>query len=214
MAPIVTTGISVVGKTLSHASSLCWRPCPRKILELCMSSLRPSHAFFRRIEKQRAMLIFQPMPTFLDICVSALHRGHANLPGSLEGALEAAVQLQKGVGNHGPAPRGLLERMAELLRRGVLDPSMVYAFLMTNGGQQVPQAKSKAKARARSRAMTNEEAEQTPDVSLPRPPPERPPIVFERCETLEPSTARPKVRISRKSQPRNAEEIIGASAQE
>ena len=104
--------------------------------------------------------------------------------------------------------------MAELLRRGVLEPSMVYAFLMTKGGQQVPQAKSKAKAQARSQAMTNEGAEQTPDVSLSRPPPERPPIVFERGETLEPSTARPKVRISRKSRPRNAEEIIGASAQE
>ena len=73
---------------------------------------------------------------------------------------------------------------------------MVYAFPMTKGGQQVPQAKSKAKARARSRAMTNG-AEQTPDVSLPRPPHERPPIVFVRDETLEPSNARPKVRISR-----------------
>ena len=81
---------------------------------------------------------------------------------------------------------------------------MVYVFLMTKGGQQVPQAKSKAKARARSRAMTNEGAEQTPDVSPPRPPPERPPIVFVRGETLEPSTARPKVRISR----------IGGPAQE
>ena len=54
------------------------------------------------------------------------------------------------------------------------------AFLTTKGGQQVPQAKSKAKARARNRAMTNEGAEQTPDVSPPRPPSERPPILFVR----------------------------------
>ena len=47
------------------------------------------------------------------------------------------------------------QRMAELLRRGVLEPSMVYAFLMMKGGQQVPQAKSKAKARARSQATTD-----------------------------------------------------------
>ena len=39
-------------------------------------------------------------------------------------------------------------RMAELVRRGLLKPSMLYAFLMTKGGQQVPQPKSKAKARA------------------------------------------------------------------
>ena len=45
----------------------------------------------------------------------------------------------------------------------------------------------------------SEGAEQTPDVSPPRLPPERPPTVFVRGETLEPSTARPKVRISRKS---------------
>ena len=101
-------------------------------------------------------------------------------------------------------------RMAELLRRGVLEPSMVYAFLMTKGGQQVPQPKSKAEARARCREMMSEGAEQTPDASPPRPPPERPPTVFVRGETLEPSTARPKVRISRKSQP----QIIGDPAQE
>ena len=75
---------------------------------------------------------------------------------------------------------------------------MVYAFLMTKGGQQVPQAKSKAKARG------------APDVSPPRPPPERPPDVFVRGETLEPSTARPKVRISRKSRLGDAEETIVA----
>ena len=42
---------------------------------------------------------------------------------------------------------------------------MVYAFLMTKGGQQVPQRKSKAKAQARCREMMSEGAEQTPDVS-------------------------------------------------
>ena len=42
---------------------------------------------------------------------------------------------------------------------------MVYAFLMTKGGQQGPQPKSKAKARARSRKMMSEGVEQTPDVS-------------------------------------------------
>ena len=40
------------------------------------------------------------------------------------------------------------QRMAELLRRGVLEPSLACAFLMTKGGQRIPQAKSKAKARA------------------------------------------------------------------
>ena len=37
------------------------------------------------------------------------------------------------------------QRMAELLRRGVLEPSLAYAFLMTKGGQRIPQVKSKAK---------------------------------------------------------------------
>ena len=87
---------------------------------------------------------------------------------------------------------------------------MVCAFLMTKGGQQVPQSKSKAKARARSREIFNVGAEETPDVSTPRPPPERPPMVFVRGETLEPSTARPKVRISRKSRP----QILGDPVQE
>ena len=70
---------------------------------------------------------------------------------------------------------------AGLLRRGVLEPSMVCASFMTKGGQQVPQAKSKAKARARrSQEMMNEGVEQIPDVSPPRPQPERPPTVFVR----------------------------------
>ena len=95
------------------------------------------------------------------------------------------------------------QRMADLLRRGALEPSMAYAFLMTKGGLKIPQSKSKAKARARNRATTSEGAESAPDKSPPRLPPERPPMVFERGETLEPSAARPKVRISRKSRPRD-----------
>ena len=83
------------------------------------------------------------------------------------------------------------QRMAELLRRGVLELSMVCAFLMTKGGQQ-----------------------ETAEVSHPRPPPERPPIVFARGETLALSSARPKVRILQKSRPRNAEETIEDPAQE
>ena len=79
------------------------------------------------------------------------------------------------------------QRMAELLRRGVLEPSLAYAFLMTKGGQRIPQAKSKAKARA------------TPDTSPPRLPPERPPMVFTRGETMEPSNAGPEVRTSRRA---------------
>ena len=139
----------------------------------------------------------------------------------LEGALEAALRLQRGVRKYGPAPRARsseapdadareierlarrveqdIQRMAELLRRGVLEPSLAYAFLMTKGGQRIPQAKSKAKARARSRATTSEGAEAAPDMSPPRLPPERPPMVFVRGETMEPSTARPKVPISRRS---------------
>ena len=86
--------------------------------------------------------------------------------------------------------------MAELLRRGVLEPSLAYAFLMTKGGQRIPQAKSKAKAGASSRASTSEGAEAAPDTSPPRLPPERPPMVFTRGETMEPSNAGPEVRTS------------------
>ena len=130
----------------------------------------------------------------------------------LEPALEAALLLQKGIWKHGP-PRGPLEReaskllaqmrgeaerlarrleaasqrMADLLRLEVLEPSLAYAFLMKTGGQQVPPG-------------TDEEGDViAPDMSPPRIPPERPPVAFVRRETLEPSTARPKVRISRKS---------------
>ena len=88
------------------------------------------------------------------------------------------------------------QRMAELLRRGVLEPSLAYAFLMTKGGQRIPQAKSMAKARASSRATTSEGAEAAPDTSPPRLPPERPPMVFTRGETMEPSNAGPEVRTS------------------
>ena len=94
------------------------------------------------------------------------------------------------------------QRMAELLRRGVLEPSLAYAFLMKKGGQRIPQAKSKAKARASSRATTSEGAEAAPDMS---PPP--------RGETMEPSNARPKVRISRRSRPREAEEVASSPTQ-
>ena len=88
------------------------------------------------------------------------------------------------------------QRMAELLRRGVLEPSLAYAFLMAKGGQRIPQAKSKAKARANSRAMTSEGAEAAPDTSPPRLPPERPLMVFTRGETMVPSNAGPEVRTS------------------
>ena len=70
------------------------------------------------------------------------------------------------------------QRMAELLRRGVLEPSLAYAFLMTKGGQRIPQAKSKAKARASSRATTSEGAEAAPDTS----PPWNPLMLVQRCE--------------------------------
>ena len=91
------------------------------------------------------------------------------------------------------------QRMAELLRRGVLEPSLAYAFLMTKGGQRIPQAKSKAKARASSRATTSEGAEAAPHTSPPPLPPERPPMVFTRGETMEPSNAGPEVRTSRRA---------------
>ena len=95
------------------------------------------------------------------------------------------------------------QRMADLLRRGVLEPSLAYAFLMKRGGQQVPEGKTKAKGRTRGRtrgrAPTNEGAVSAPDVSPPCLQLERPPIAFVRGETLAPSTARLKVRISRKS---------------
>ena len=91
------------------------------------------------------------------------------------------------------------QRMADLLRRGVLEPSLAYAFLMKREEQQVPEGKTKAKGRTRGRAPTNEGAVSAPDVSPPCLQPETPPIAFVRGETLAPSTARLKVRISRKS---------------
>ena len=102
------------------------------------------------------------------------------------------------------------QRMAELLCRGVLEPSLAYAILMTKGGQRIPQTKSKANARASSRATTSEGAEAADDTSPPRLPPERPPMVFTKGETMEPSNARPKVRISRRSRPREAEEVASS----
>ena len=56
--------------------------------------------------------------------------------------------------------------------------------------------RSKAKARASSRVLTSEGAEAAPDTSPPRLPPERPPMVFTRGETMEPSNAGPEVRTS------------------
>ena len=51
------------------------------------------------------------------------------------------------------------QRMAELLRRGLLEPSTVYAFLMTKGGQQVPQANPGPKLGQENWAMAYEGAE-------------------------------------------------------
>ena len=89
------------------------------------------------------------------------------------------------------------QRMAELLRRGVLEPLLAYAFLMTKGGQRIPQAKSKAKARANSRATTSEGAKAAltrhRHVSRQR---DRPWCLFMRGETMEPSNAGPEVRTS------------------
>ena len=64
MAPVVTTGVPIVGKkpfsrvivVLEPRLSFCI--VPRKILELCVSSLRPSHAIFA-VLKKGAVLIFQ-----------------------------------------------------------------------------------------------------------------------------------------------------------
>ena len=60
----------------------------------------------------------------------------------------------------------------------------------------------------------SEGAEAAPDMSPPRLPPERPPMVFTRGETMEPSTARPKVRTSRRSRPREAEEVASFPTQD
>ena len=70
------------------------------------------------------------------------------------------------------------QRMADLLRRAVLEPSLAYALLMKKGGQQAPAAKTKAKSQRRGRTPTNGAG--ALDVSPPRPPPERPPTVFVR----------------------------------
>ena len=115
--------------------------------------------------------------------------GSIGAPGTDAGEAERLARRQEAVS----------QRMADLLRQGVLEPSLAYAFLMKKGGQQVPVAESKAKGRTRGQAPTNEGAVIAPDVSPPRLPPEKPPIAVVRGETLEPSTARPKVRISRRS---------------
>ena len=90
----------------------------------------------------------------------------------LEPALEAALLLQKGdpEARLGPARtsrersieasgtdaggverlarrlEAVSQRMADLLRREVLDPSLAYAFLMKQGGQQAPAAKTNDRA--------------------------------------------------------------------
>ena len=137
----------------------------------------------------------------------------------LEGALEAALQQQKGVRKHGPTPRGPPEREASRLltqvrgkwsvwrtewkntvhawlsswRRGVLEA--FDGVCLPDDEERTAGCHSpnpRPKLGARSREMMSEGAEQTHDVSPPRLPPERSPIVFVRGETLEPSTARPK----------------------
>ena len=106
MAPIVTTGVLIVEKkNLSHTSCLCWGPCqsfsivPREIHELCVSSLRQSHAIFTIlqgltpswsrnfrnayrpsscfIEKKKNMPDLSTNTHILELCVSSLHIGHA-----------------------------------------------------------------------------------------------------------------------------------------
>ena len=58
MAPLVTAGVSIVGKNFSRVILELYGPrhsfciVPRKILELCVSSLRPSHAIFAVFEKR------------------------------------------------------------------------------------------------------------------------------------------------------------------
>ena len=61
--------------------------------------------------------------------------------------------------------RTVSQRMAELLRRWVLEPSLAYAFLMKRRGQQVPEAKTKAKGRTRGQAPTNEGYVSAPGVT-------------------------------------------------
>ena len=108
-------------------------------------------------------------------------------PGTDAGDVERLTRRLEAVSQH----------MADLL--GCRNRRWSYAFLMKKGGQQVPMAETKGKGRTRGRVPTNEGTVMAPDVPPPSPPPERPPSAFARGETLEPSTARPKVRISRKS---------------
>ena len=89
---------------------------------------------------------------------------------------------------------GVGQRVADLLRREGLEG---VRFPQKKGGQQAPAAKTKAKSRVGAGHRRMKELELLL-VSPPRPPPEGPPVAFVRGETLEPSTARPKVRISRK----------------
>ena len=79
MAPIVTTGVSIAGeKTFSHVILVLgghvnlFCIVPRKIVKLCVSSLRQGHAIFTVLRKNSCagtMLILQPVTTFLELCM-------------------------------------------------------------------------------------------------------------------------------------------------
>ena len=87
--------------------------------------------------------------------------------------------------------------MAELLRRGVLEPSLAYAFLMKKrrATDSTGQIQGQRLGQAAGRRQVKE-PELPPDTSPPRLPPERPLVVFTRGETMVPSNAGPEVRTS------------------
>ena len=158
---------------------VCWRPLHDG--RQCGPSWRAKRMSQCRRSRQNSQRWSRPSPTRIVFCLD---------PVTLESAGSSTAAAERGEEVR-PRPKGSprassveapitdareVERvahrveqyslhMAGLFRRGVLEPSMVYAFFMTKGGQQVPQPKSKAKARARSREMMKEGVEQTPDVS-------------------------------------------------
>ena len=72
MAPVVTTGVSNEGK-----NSLTRHPHAEGHANLSVSFHgRSSNCACHPCAE--AMQIFQPIPTFLELCVSAMHRSHAN----------------------------------------------------------------------------------------------------------------------------------------
>ena len=92
------------------------------------------------------------------------------------------------------------QRMAGLLRRGVLEPSLAYAFLMTKG--RATDSTDQIQGQSSGNQPGDDKWRSLrlpPDTSPPRPPPERPPMVFTRGETMEPSNAGPEVRTSRRA---------------